>query len=70
MIVKLKPMITFEDEKENATFLECLNALKKACAEIPDCDMCPFAEFCKENLTSSIADFFSNLADAIQDFKE
>lgn len=70
MKVQLKPIVKFDNEKESEIFLNCLNTLKRACIEMPECAICPWVDFCKKNITTTLVDFFSNLETTIIDFEE
>lgn len=63
MKVVLKPSVQFEADAEKYCFERCLDAIKQACLDMPECDRCPWGYFCNKHLTEE------NLADFISSFK-
>lgn len=63
MIVQLTPTITFENEKENKIFFECLDTVREACNGIEFCETCPWYNFCSVHFSEE------NMAMFIDSFK-
>lgn len=70
MTVNLKPSVQFEAEAEKHCFESCLDAIKQACIDMPECDGCPWGYFCKKHLTEEgLADFISSFKMMLLDYE-
>ena len=71
MTVNLKPSVQFGSDNEKRVFEDCLESIKDACIDMPDCDGCPWAYFCKKHLSEeSMADFLANFKMMLLDYEE